>query len=267
MAKQTGLLTFTGKLGNVIGYRRNGNYFMRAMPEKVSQTIATRQAARNFGVASRKGKLIRRVITPHLNVKDSSLVNRLNKALVQAGGNCLQGIKGFRFNRYAAIDQFFSKQPVITSKGSLIIPAQPLPVTGTATHLEIKFIAARINIKEQRIVRNTSSSIIIDLTAPFNGAELEAHVPGTGTLILVLQTRTYNGHEATGNRRFIAADIIGILPFRPPKKKQTKINNINSFHTLLYNIPHNNFPAPSKGHVNDYDTGLAMMPAAEWQRE
>ncbi|WP_142683248.1 hypothetical protein [Chitinophaga polysaccharea] len=235
MAKQIGLLTFTGKLGNVIGYRRNGNYFMRTMPETVHQTMATRQAARNFGIASSKGKLIRRGVTPHLNIKDSSLVNRLNKALVHTGSNCLQGLKGFRFNRHAATEQFFCEQPFVSSKGSLIIPAQLLPATGTATHLEIKFISARINIKEQRIVRSTSATIIIDLSRPFNGATLEAAVPGNGTLILVLQIRTFNGQEATGNRRFMAADIIGIMPSRPLKKKT---NSIPSFHKLPYNTPH-----------------------------
>lgn len=264
MAKQTGLLTFTGKMGNIIGYRRNGNYFMRAMPETVHQTIATRQAARNFGVASRNGKLIRRAVTPHLNIKDSSLVNRLNKALVQTGSSCLQGLKGFRFNRHAATDQFFCEQPVITSKGSLLIPAQLLPATGTATHLEIRFIAARINTKEQRIVRSTSSSIIIDLSTPFNGATLEAAVPGTGTLILVLQTRTYNGQEATGNRRFMAADIIGIMPSRPPKKKA---NNIPRLRTLLYDTPHICSPLRSMGRVNENSIRLITPPIAQYQLE
>jgi hypothetical protein len=42
MATQTSLLTFTGKLGNVIGYRRNGRYFLRSMPQTVRQTTATR---------------------------------------------------------------------------------------------------------------------------------------------------------------------------------------------------------------------------------
>jgi hypothetical protein len=41
MAKQTGLFQFTGKLDNVIGYRRNGNYFVRSMPVTVKQTTAT----------------------------------------------------------------------------------------------------------------------------------------------------------------------------------------------------------------------------------
>ena len=64
------------------------------MPETVRQTTATRQAARTFGIVSRKGKLIRRAIVPHLDIRyNGALVNRLNQALLKAGqGNEAAGI-------------------------------------------------------------------------------------------------------------------------------------------------------------------------------
>ena len=92
MAKQTGPFFFTGKLDTVIGYERNGVHFLRSMPARVKQTTATRQAARNFGIASRKGRLIRKAFAPHLDLRcDGAFVNRLNKVLIQSG---VQGIKG-----------------------------------------------------------------------------------------------------------------------------------------------------------------------------
>lgn len=48
MAKQAGIVLFTGKLENQVGYCRNGKYFTRAVPQKVQQTLATRQSARNI---------------------------------------------------------------------------------------------------------------------------------------------------------------------------------------------------------------------------
>lgn len=54
MGKQVSIIKFTGHVGNLIGYRRNGEYFSRSAPEKVRRTAATRRAARAFGVASRK---------------------------------------------------------------------------------------------------------------------------------------------------------------------------------------------------------------------
>jgi hypothetical protein len=35
MATQTAITPFTGKPGNIIGYRRNEKYFLRSVPEKV----------------------------------------------------------------------------------------------------------------------------------------------------------------------------------------------------------------------------------------
>ncbi len=59
MAKITSAVTFTGKVGGLIGYKRNGKYFLRSVPEKVRQSKATKRAAKRFGAASRKGALIR----------------------------------------------------------------------------------------------------------------------------------------------------------------------------------------------------------------
>ncbi len=85
MAKQISLITFTGKLGNLIGYERGGKYFLRSMPEIVRQTTATRRAAQRFGIASRKAALIRSAFYDELDIHcDSSHVNRLNRILIGA---------------------------------------------------------------------------------------------------------------------------------------------------------------------------------------
>ncbi|MGF6844776.1 hypothetical protein QFZ51_000011 [Chitinophaga sp. W3I9] len=47
MGKQVGIISFTGKLGNLIGYRRNGQYFVRTMPETVRQTAACKAKVRH----------------------------------------------------------------------------------------------------------------------------------------------------------------------------------------------------------------------------
>lgn len=215
MAKQTGLFQFTGKLGNVIGYRRNGNYFVRSMPVTVQQTSATRRASRNFGIASRKAKLIRQAIMPHLDINyDGSLVNRLNKTLIQA-----QHLEGFRLNKHTGVEKFFSVQPFMQN-GQLIIPAQTLPQQGAATHLELTLVTTRISFIEQRITPHHQTTITINMNAPFNGAELEATLPGKGTLFVVLQVKALKGKEISADRRFMAADIIAATTTENRKRKQ-----------------------------------------------
>jgi hypothetical protein len=222
MAKQTGVLKFTGKLDNLIGYRRNGHYFLRSMPDTVRQTAATRQASRNFGVASRRGKLVRRAFSGHLDVRtDGTLVNRLNKTLIQSG---LQGMKGFRFNRHTGTDRFFYNPPVLSENGMLHIPAQELPQLRGFTSIEVKAIAVRINFAERRITAARSVITKIEMDKPFDGAELEVTLPGKGTLIVALQIRASKGSQVTGDRKYMAADVIAVSasPAQQAVKKRRK---------------------------------------------
>jgi hypothetical protein len=218
MAKQTGLFKFTGKLDNVIGYRRNGAHFVRSMPETVTQSAATKRAAREFGVASRKGSLIRKAITPYLGRHDGTVVNRLNKALVQLPGRQLQGLEGFRFNRHSGLDKILPLQPVLTAEGRLMVPAQELPLPPRATHLEICVVAARVNFTERRIADVQTVTEVISLKEDFKGMELELPaVAGKGTLILTVQVQacicsTQGAILPLHDRRYMAADIVRVIP-------------------------------------------------------
>lgn len=216
MALQTGVFKFTGRLDNVIGYRRNGKYFFRSMPDKVRQTPATRRASRRFGIASRKGKLIRRALCPNLNMRyDGTLVNRLNKLLLQSGPDNVQALQGFRFNRHTGMDKLFLVPPVFTASGALQIPAQEMLPQGTNTHLEVRLIAVRIDFATQRVLNTDASTAVIDLNEPFNGMALSVQVEGEGTLLVVLQCRactTCNGElYPSGDRRYMAANVISVV--------------------------------------------------------
>lgn len=224
MAKQTGAVLFTGKLENQVGYRRNGKYFIRAMPQKVQQTLATRQSAREFGIASRNSKLIRQAVGPLLDMTpDNTCVNRLNKALIRAGKTHLQNIRGFRFNKQMAVSQFFDTQPVSMPNGIWHIPAQQLPSRGNATHLHITAIAVRISFMQQRILGSLARTVTIDLNKPFNGAELAINLRGSGTLLHILQVTTSLNQFALASRRHNAADIMLVVPAvsRPQKSAKT----------------------------------------------
>ncbi|WP_298732500.1 hypothetical protein [uncultured Chitinophaga sp.] len=128
MAKLTGLFKFTGKLDNVIGYRRKGVRCVRFMPGKVRQSSATRQAARRFGMASRKGKLLRKAVRPYLDAQyDGTIINRLNAALIQGENHQLQGVHGFQFNRFTALKKLLPLSPELMEDSRVHIPPQELP--------------------------------------------------------------------------------------------------------------------------------------------
>jgi hypothetical protein len=229
MALQTGLFKFTGKLDNVIGYRRNGKFFFRSMPEKVRQTAATRRAARRFGMTSRKGKLIRHALRPHLDLRhDGTLVNRLNKLLLQSDAGNLQVLQNFHFNKHTGLEKLFPEPPVVTDDGTLHIPAQKaLLPQGRNTHIEVRLIAVRINFTEHRIEHTDVSSGIIDLSEPFNGMALSVSVAGKGTLLVTLQYRAFtkrNGSlSQSGDRRYMAADIIRVVDATAPVQSRSPL--------------------------------------------
>ena len=206
MALQTSIIYFTGKLYDKIGFRRNGNYFFRSVPAMVHQTDATRRAAKRFGVASRRGALIRHAFSELDLRSDTSHINRLNRTLILAGGDP-KAVTGFQFNKAAGIDRFFTKAPKLSRDGILhILPQQLLPYKGRTT-VEVKVIAARLNFAEHRIVGHETASFTLDLREPFAGTSLSLDVPGEGLLVVTLQVSTSTGS-------YLAAGIIAVQEAR-----------------------------------------------------
>ena len=216
MAKQTSLITFTGQLGNMIGYERKGKYLLRSKPETVRQTIATRQAAQRFGLASRKGALVRSAFAEDLDVRcDTSRINRLNKVFIQAGNSNIAHLNGFRFNQNTATDRFFSKMPVCSKDGITYIPQQVLPRLDGITALEVKVIAARISFSKHTVIATDAVRMVIKTGEVFAGAELSIDAPGDGILIVTLQVRGLCNDLPSGNMKYMAADIIAVLEPEP----------------------------------------------------
>lgn len=220
MSKQSGIFPFTGKLGNNIGYRRNGNYFIRRMPDNIRQSAATQEAARHFGIASRKGKIIRQAIETHIDVRrDPSLVNRLNKRMMKGD---LPAIAGIRWNIHSGAGKFFT---YVISGNSIRIPAQILPPQGSNTHLEVKAISIGVNFSQQRVRTSAICTAHIDLSMPFSGITLDTSAPDSGTLLVVLQVSAFKQHIRAEDRRFQAADIIKVAV--SAYAKQPPVVNIN----------------------------------------
>jgi hypothetical protein len=181
MARQTSMLTFTGRLGQLSGFRRNGKHYFRNRPDGIHHTPNMKRAAQRFGQASRTGAFIRKA----LGISgDGGHVNRFTKLLIPSAGVDLDTLIGLQFNKSKKISSHFFKLPVLRSNGVLFIPAQTFP-KGTR-HLAIKLIAVRIDLQTRKVIGSHTAVINIDTSQQFDGAELCASVQGTGTLITAL---------------------------------------------------------------------------------
>ena len=213
MAKQISIITFTGKLGNLIGYRRNGKHFVRSMPTIVKQTVATRHAAQRFGMASKKAALIRHAFCSKLNVCcDTGHVNRLTSALIPSAGKDIKSITGFRFNGHTGTDRFLTLPPVLSRDGTLRIPPQVLAAHKGSHTLEIKVTAVRIHFATNQVIGAKSTVLQVKTGEPFKGLVSDMHVPGKGTLMIMLQIRGIQHNVPTLNKSYLAADIIAVQP-------------------------------------------------------
>ncbi|PWV55630.1 hypothetical protein [Chitinophaga sp. S165] len=248
MARQNSLIPFTGKLGNLIGYCRNGKYFLRSMPEIVRQTVATRRSALRFGIASKKGALIRSVICPELDVcYDNGYVNRLTRALIPATGNKKRLLEGFRFNQYTGTDQFFTVPPVVSANGILQVPEQTLPRLKGMDAVELKVIASCIDFTRQQVLSTQVITAILDPRQPFTGMTLPMEIPGSGTLVVTLQVRCIQHGCPSGDRRYQAADIIAVIePQTAPVVHQPvyERRKIKQAEKTVYNAAYGYVPVP-----------------------
>jgi len=218
MAVQEGFMPLSGKWGNQIGYVRDGKYFVRSAPRYVNQSRATKRAAKRFGRNSRKGRVIRHAFYEQLDVRcDSTHINRLNKVLIEAAGDA-EAAKGFRFNSTVGIDRFFTIMPVLSRNGELHIPAQDIGQYGHFGTLEVKVIAVRIDFNTHKVTGTDAVTFGIDPKERFGGATIPLHVPGEGTLMLTLQIRGMLKDGPSGNKQYLAADIIAVIAPKPPKR-------------------------------------------------
>ncbi|MGO4293536.1 hypothetical protein [Chitinophaga sp. RAB17] len=210
MAKQMSILPFTGKLGPLIGYKRNGQYFLRSMPESVRQTTATRRASRRFGIASRKGAFIRKAFYPQLDIHcDGGHINRLNRILIAAGDHHA-AITGFRFNQHAGVDRFFTVAPRLCNNGILHIPAQTIAGYKGIAALEVKVIATRIDFISRQVTGSETVTLMIAPDTTFQETNVSLDVPGQGSLVVVFQVRAMYKDGPSRGRQYMAADIIAV---------------------------------------------------------
>jgi hypothetical protein len=227
MARQKSIILLTGKLGDKIGYQRNGKYFFRSTPQTVRQSSATRQASKRFGIYSAQAKMIRHSFYPELDIQcDTAHVNRLNKLLIETAGSHT-AIKGFRFNKHTGIDRFLTIPPVLSRNGILHIPAQHINDEGF-TALEIKAIAVRIDFSSRLVTGTDTVTMMIDPQPTFCGTNIPLYVPGQGALLLTIQIRGVNQENLTCNKQYTAADIVAILPPLLPKRFKTHTHPIRT---------------------------------------
>jgi len=250
MAFQTGIIKVKGKIGDGVGYDREGKKCFRSLAEEVNRSEATIEASTDFGTASKAGKLVRRAVGQGLNIRtDSELTNRMNKTLLKAlyAGSKQRGsrsfkreeltlLTGFRFNDNTELSKLLNFQPkVVQHKESLRIAlpaltAQDVLHAKNTTHIEIKAIAVGVNFSKGTYQDAVTDKVMIDFRKPAQAGELVLPFKaGEEETIVTLQITAYREEGGKmykrDNVKFFAADIIDVIPSLPQGEEESIVHH------------------------------------------
>ena len=128
MAKQDGGYT-NGRIGNLIYYKWRGIPCIRTVPDRVKQTKATKQSAKDFGRAVQLSRCLRTFLSPCLpDYKSKPVMYAMNAALLswfrqeKAIAEHISFV-GVEFNEKSTLASKFRQQPGVdfSKKGKIVI--------------------------------------------------------------------------------------------------------------------------------------------------
>lgn len=234
MGKQTGLLKFTGRVGDLIGYRVGKQHYVRSMPAEVRQSPRTKISSRYFGKASTLGAAMRHAMDPLLDIRyERAMGNRLNKALLNVLREDdlhqqkhfiprhFRGLEGFSLNQHANLSNVLTVTPSVSRNydGSIEVnlPAmEAYTANPLATHLCIKAVAICVQPGFTNAAAVASAPVLLDVSRPSEALTLTIPAEKGALYCVVLEVMSCVAQggkmHMLYNRKFSAADVIAVLP-------------------------------------------------------
>ncbi|WMN11719.1 hypothetical protein QYS49_39370 [Marivirga salinae] len=208
MARQNGIINFTGRMGGVSFYKSKDGYLARKSEGVSKETIKndpafqrTRENGSEFGRAGKAGRLLRTSVRPLLlKAADSRVTSRMTREMVKvvksdtsnargartAVDGDIELLRGFEFNQSgklnatmyapftAAIDRATGEATVEIPS---FIPQNTFAAPGGATHMRLVAAASKVDFAEETFNLDTDESSEIAI-----GPQTEAAITLTATL-------------------------------------------------------------------------------------
>ena len=208
MARQNGIINFTGKMGGVSFYKSKDGYLARKSEGVSKETIKndpafqrTRENGSEFGRAGKAGRLLRTSVRPLLlKAADSRMTSRMTREMVKvvksdtsngrgertATDGDIELLRGFEFNQSGKLNAtmyapFTASIDRATGEATVnipgFIPQNTFAAPGGATHMRLISAASKVNFAEEtfNLATDESSEIAI-------GPQTEAAITLTATL-------------------------------------------------------------------------------------
>jgi hypothetical protein len=228
----------TGRIGNMIFYKRNGKYCSRAVPERVRQTKPTKARAKEFGKASSLAKSIRQQLLPMIpfpadNNMQTRLITAVFQWLKEAGSSRTERmsklylIEGFQFTTEGnEILTRWKISPVISIPAAGVLeikipgfmPDKSIVAPANTESVVLKISAGSCNPELSMASGNDSAELLIHYDSkPVASQTLLLKFPmPKGSLVVVGASLQYaiskkGGLQPNKNKAFMPAGIIAAM--------------------------------------------------------
>lgn len=243
MAISTGIISFSGKLGDLIFYQTDKGVLVRQKHTKHNLSDNSKKSNADFGEASKNAAYIRNALKPLITwYKEGAAHNRLNKRLIEvfktippsqmgikrlAEGD-ISLISGFEFNGATAVTNLLNKLPAInlTAAGLRLSLSRTEIATWCkqvpkATGLVLQFMVFRFQLLGNKYGAWQIQDLSVCLDKPtYPGAELDLPMEHKGDWALFLCLGVYykEGQHKIADKRYFACGITHAWHVKDGKK-------------------------------------------------
>ncbi|NEU09198.1 hypothetical protein GZH53_12800 [Flavihumibacter sp. R14] len=196
---------FIGTIDNLIYYKWMDKYCIRTTPKQMRQSEATKRAAKVFGIASSRSKIIRQLLAPALtDPNDKILHSRLRNALIaalsrsneEAESTATHPLKGFSFNDSLPLSEgikfpiriFPEDSTKIKIEIAAFDPQSTIVAPAGTTRVQVDFTIARFSFDDMQAFRSEFATLNIAFTEALEPPRvLDLEDPGDepGVLMIV----------------------------------------------------------------------------------
>jgi len=228
----------TGRIQNIVFYKRGDKYYARTLPQKVKQTKGTKKRATEFGKASTMGKCFRQQMLPVIPFpSDIKMQTRLVSTLFQwlrSGydplGPCdpVPFVSNFQFTEgYSVRDRWRVDLQVTNPATNMLqltipafVPESRMSAPAGTIRVKCHIAAAGCHVEN----RQATGGFLTSLDFDYNDTQIPEQIISlplstvVGTLVLTAISLEFlfikNGHlQKTANKAFMPAGVVSAMYF------------------------------------------------------
>ena len=224
-----------GGVSNIIYRTYRGEQIAQIKPDRVKQTMDTKEAGLEFGLCSSTAKVVRKAFARTYKAYDGKMINRLSGKVRKAVTGCkhkergerdihdaeLSHLIGFQFNAASPMEKALSIRPELqfTAENQIKIYLPQIKSSGikgpAASKYILRLLAISFNFKKDVYSYSSYREVVIDAENPWNGGEILMEGFADGRLVLLsmslhaYEKDDFGGMDCLNSQSWSPSEIIG----------------------------------------------------------